>query len=44
MVVLPNGSSTVVKQGGIYNDITVKKIEKSRLQIVYMGQTFFIEK
>jgi hypothetical protein len=44
MVVLPNGSSSVVKQGGVYNDITVKKIEKSRLQIVYQGQLFFIEK
>lgn len=44
MVVLPNGSSTVVKQGGVYNDITVKKIEKNRLQIVYLRQSFFIEK
>ncbi|HEX2957294.1 MAG TPA: hypothetical protein VHO70_10710 [Chitinispirillaceae bacterium] len=44
MVVLPNGSSTVVKQGGIYNDITVKRIEKNRLQIAYQEQLFFIEK
>jgi hypothetical protein len=44
MVVLPNGSSTVVKQGGVYNDITVKKIEKNRVLIAYQEQLFFIEK
>jgi Tfp pilus assembly protein PilP len=44
MVVLPNGNGSVVKQGGVYSDITVKKIERNRLQITYQGQSFWVEK
>jgi type II secretory pathway component PulC len=42
MVVLPNGASSVVKQGGIYADIAIKKIERNRIQIGYQGQSFWI--
>lgn len=42
MVVLPNGASCVVKRGGIYTDIAIKKIERNRIQIGYQGQSFWI--
>lgn len=44
MVVLPNGTGSAVKQGGVYSDITVKKIERNRIQIGYQGQLFWVEK
>ncbi len=45
MVTLPNGTSTVAKQGQtIAGSIEVKKIEKNRMQIVYKGNVFWIRK
>lgn len=45
MVTLPNGTSTVAKVGQtIADSIEVKKIEKSRMQIVYKGNVFWIKK
>jgi type II secretory pathway component PulC len=44
MVVLPSGAGSAVRQGGVYGDVTVKKIERNRIQIGYQGQLFWVEK
>jgi hypothetical protein len=45
MVTLPDGSSTVAKAGqALMGAIEVKKIEKNRVQVVYQGNVFWIEK
>jgi hypothetical protein len=42
MIVLPDGSSAAVKAGQTIGDITVKKIEKERVCIVFQKKTFWI--
>lgn len=42
MITLPDGSSTVAKEGQSFGDITVKKIERTRVQIVYNKKTYWI--
>lgn len=45
MLKLPDGSSTVVKQGQeLSGGIMVKTIEKNQVEIVFNGQSFWIKK
>ena len=42
MMTLPDGSSIVAKPGQVFGDITVKKIEKTRVQIVFQKKEYWI--
>lgn len=42
MLNLPDGSSVVAKPGQIFGDITVGKIEKNRVQIVFNKKAYWI--
>ena len=45
MVTLPNGTNTVAKPGqALAGGITVKKVEKNRIQVVYKGTSFWINR
>jgi hypothetical protein len=44
MIVLPDGSSAAVKAGQTVGEITVKKIEKERVCIVFKNKTFWISR
>ena len=44
MVILPDGSSTIVKEKNVYGDILVKKIEKNRIQVILNKTSFWIDK
>jgi hypothetical protein len=42
MITLPDGSSGVAKPGQVFGEITVKKIEKTRIQVVFQKKEFWI--
>jgi hypothetical protein len=44
MIVLPDGSSAAVKAGQTVGEISVKKIEKERVCIVFKNKTFWISR
>ena len=44
MLTLPDGSSTVAKAGQSFGAITIKKIEKNRIQIISDGTQFWINR
>ena len=44
MLTLPDGSSAAVKAGQTVGDITLKKVEKDRILIVYQKKNFWINR
>lgn len=45
MVTLPNGTNTVARSGNtLTGGIEVKKVEKNRIQVVYKGNSFWINR
>jgi hypothetical protein len=44
MILLPDGTSAIGKEGGIYGTITIKKIEQNRIQVLHEKNLFWIER
>ena len=44
MLTLPAGNSVVAKSGSEFGDITIKKVERNRVQFLWKGKTYWVDK